>query len=380
MCWDIRGPAITTGNFFTHMVLRGHERFDFTVVSRTVDPAVRPLVRWLRAPAPLEPFRLRWAVFFLTGALRLPQARADLVHAWGPAPMVPNRIDIASVNMLQSGYHAAAGGRPPGHGPGWRIGRSIKLGLEGWTYGRRSGLVAVETERTKAVVEEHVPRAEVIVVPQWVDTERFSPDPDDSRRIRAELGAAADDTIALFVGRDWALKGLEPAIAGVAEARRRGATGLRLWVAGGDNPKTLRRIAEDHGVADRVEDLGFRGDVERLCRGADIALLPTLYEHFCRACYEAAATERPVVATDVGGIARLIDGGAGIAVERDGDSIAEALITLAADPDLRARMGKRGRELAVGFTREGSTDRYLDLYDELLAARGEKELRSTSSR
>jgi glycosyltransferase involved in cell wall biosynthesis len=305
---------------------------------------------------------------------------ADLVHTWGPSPIVPNRMDIASVNMIQAGYHAAAGGRPPGARAGWRAARAFKLGLERWSYGRRAGLLDVATEQAKAVLEGHVPGAKVNVTPRVVDTDRFRPDAEARRRIRKELGVADDDLVALFVGRDWDLKGLDEAIEGVALARRQGAPGLRLWVAGGSGRKQLETRAERWGLADRVEFLGFRADVERLYQGADLFLLPTIYEHHSRAAHEAAASEIPVVATAAGGIAELIDEGGGIAVERDAEAIAEALRRLAADPGLRSRMGALGRRRCLRFTHERSTDRYLALYEELVAARGEAENRSTSSR
>ena len=378
--WDLGHPDDTTASVFSQIVLRGHRRFDFIVVARSLHPEIRPLAEWRRAPAPQSPFRLRWAVFFATAAARLRGAGADLVHTWGPAPMIPSRIDLASVNMLQAGFHAAAGGRPPGAGPGWRAGRAFKLGLERWSYGRRVGLLDVDAESARAALLRHVPGASVIVTPRAVDTERFRPDAESGRRLRSELGAAGDDLVVLFVGRDWDLKGLDRAIEGMALARRRGAGSLRLWVAGGSDERGLRAMAEAAGIADRVEFLGLRSDVERLYRGADLFLMPTIYEHFSRASHEAAATEVPVIATEVGGITDLIASGAGVAVERDGESIAAALTRLAADPGLRARLGARGREWSLRFTQEASTDRYLDLYDELAAARGVAESWSTSSR
>jgi len=366
--WTVGHPDDTTASVFSQIVIRGQGRFDFTIVSASLHPEIRPLVEWRLAPAPKSPFRLHWAVFFATAAARLRGAEADLVHTWGPAPMIPNRIDIASVNMLQAGYHAASGGRPPGAGPGWRAERAFKLALERWSYGHRARLLDVDAESARAALLTHVPGARVIVTPRVVDTERFRPDAEDGRRMRSELGAADDDLIALFVGRDWDLKGLDKAIEGLALARRRGDRDLRLWVAGGSDEDRLRAMAAAGGIADRVEFLGLRSDVERLYRGADLFLLPTIYEHFSRAAHEAAATEVPLVATEVGGITDLIGAGAGIAVERDRESIAAALARLAGDPALRARMGERGRERSLRFTPEASTDRFLDLYDELAAA------------
>jgi glycosyltransferase involved in cell wall biosynthesis len=363
---------------FTQIVLRGHEAFDFTVVSRSVDPAVRDLVEWRRAPAPENPFRLRWAVFFATAAVRLRAVDADLVHTWGPAPIVPNRIDVASINMVQAGYHTAAAGRPPGHGFGWRAARGFKLGLERWSYGRRAGLLDVDTPQAREVLEGHVPGARVIVTPRSVDTARFRPDPEARRRIRTGLGAGQDEVVALFAGRDWDLKGLDLAVDGMALARERGAKGLRLWVAGGSDERRLQRMAQRAGVEGRVDFLGFRPDVHRLYQGADLFVLPTIYEHHSRAAHEAAATEIPVAATAVGGIAGLIDAGAGIGIERSAESVAGALISLAGDPELRSSMGAAGREHCLAFTQERSTDRYLALYAEL--ARGREASPSTNSR
>jgi UDP-glucose:(heptosyl)LPS alpha-1,3-glucosyltransferase len=353
----------------SQIVLRGTGRFDFTIVSRSCHPEVRRLAEWRRVRVPDKPFRVRWGAFFLAAPAQLRRARADLIHSWGAAPVVPTRVDLASLAMLQAGYHAAAGGRPPGAGPGWRAERAFKVGLERWSYGHRCKLLDVDTEQARHALRQVVPGAEVLVTPRVVDTDRFRPGSQDRTRVRSEHAVADDEFVALFVGRDLNLKGLDVAIEGLALARRHGADRLALWVAGASDPGTWRRRAARHGVADRIRFLGLRRDIERLYRGADLLLLPTLYEHFCRAAHEAAATELPVVATPVGGIAGLIDGGAGIAIERSPDSIADALERLVADPALGRRMGKRGRELCARFTPERSTDRYLELYEQLLAAK-----------
>ena len=67
-----------------------------------------------------------------------------------------------------------------------------------------------------------------------------------------------------------------------------------------------RALAEGLGVADRVRFLGYRVDVERVYQAADIFVLPTAYETFCRAAHEAAACGLPVVAPPVPGIRELI--------------------------------------------------------------------------
>jgi glycosyltransferase involved in cell wall biosynthesis len=351
----------------SELVLRGHQRFDFVVVSRTLLPELRPLVEWGRAPAPAAPFRLRWAVFYLTAGAILARQDVDLIHTWGPAPMVPNRVDLASANFDHATFQEAAGGRPPGANRiTWRAVRAFTLALERRTYGGgRVRMLNVESPAAKAALERHYPGVPVTVTPRSIDTERFRPNPEIRGRVRAEEGARDDEVVALFASRDWARQGSDLAVEGVAAARRRGHR-LVLWVAGRDDSRTLKRVARSFGIEEHVRLLGFRTDLERFYAGADIYMHPTLYEHFSRACHEAAAAELPVVATAVHGVSDLIgEDEAGIVVERDARSIAEAVSRLAADPGLRADLGKEGRKRTMRFTPERSADHWLDLYEDL---------------
>ena len=274
MSWVVGAPD-SSANVFSHIILRGHRRFDFTVVSHSLAPELRPLVKWRRVRSPRKPFRLRWAVFFFTAIWPLRRTRADVVHSWSPAPVVPSRIEIASANMLQTGYHDAAGGRPPGAAPlRRRPARRFKLALERWSYGRRTSLVDVESDQARAMLERHVPGVAVIVTPRALDLERFRPDPEGRRQVRAELNAGSDDVVALFVGRDWDLKGLDLAVEGLALASRQGHPSLRLWVAGGSDRARLNETAARAGIGGRVDFLGTRSDIERLYQGADASCSP----------------------------------------------------------------------------------------------------------
>jgi glycosyltransferase involved in cell wall biosynthesis len=364
VAWDFGAPTGPLG-VMSELVLRGHERFDFVVVSRTLIPQLRPLVEWRRAPAPAAPFSLKWAVFYLTAGARLARVDADVIHTWGPAPMVPNRVHLASVNFDHTSYQEAAGARPSGANPlTWHAWRAFTLALERRTYGgARVGMIDVESPGAKAAFERHYPGASVSVTPRSIDSERFRPNAEVRAHVRAEEGARDDEVVALFVARNWHVKGLDLAVSGVAGARQRGHP-VVLWVAGRRGFRALRRVAKRFGVSDHVRLLGFRTDVDRIYAAADVFLLPTLYEIFCRACHEAAASELPVVATAVPGVSDLIgDDEAGIVVEREPRSIAEAVSRLAADPELRADMGRAGRQRVLRCTPERSADRWLDLYE-----------------
>lgn len=95
-----------------------------------------------------------------------------------------------------------------------------------------------------------------------------------------------------------------------------------------------------------VEWLGSTYDIRPYLAEADIVVLPSYREGTPRALLEAAAMEKPVVATDVVGCREVVDNGVtGLLVPpRDAVSLASAIVQLAHTPSLRRAMGAAGRE------------------------------------
>jgi glycosyltransferase involved in cell wall biosynthesis len=121
----------------------------------------------------------------------------------------------------------------------------------------------------------------------------------------------------------------------------------RLVVAGdGDDRARLERIAEQRGVAPRIE---FRGgtsaaDLRSLYAACDLFVLPSRKEGFGLVFAEAMACGKPVVAARAGGATDVVEHGVtGLLVSGEGDELAQAIISVLRDPHLRARMGAAGR-------------------------------------
>ena len=365
--WRVFEPDHPGGGLLGRIIVEGNDRFDFVCVAKSVHPDIQPLVEWHRAAFPAGPLRMKWAAFYATAAVGIARAKADVVHAMSPMPAVPNQVDLASINWCHAGYHEAAAGRPPGENRvTWRAARTFTLGLERLTYRPpRTRVAEVETAAAKATVKRHYPDLPVVEIPLTYDTQRYRADAGARARTRAELAAGDDDVVALFVGRNWNAKGLDLAVAGLADARRRGAGRLALWVAGRDEAAKLERMARRHGVADRVTLLGIRKDLERHYAAADVFLLPTLYEHGSRASHEAAACGLPLLVTATSGPADLIgDDEGGIVIQRDPESIGAALVRVAADPALRRKMGQAARERMLASNGTGP-EPYFELYEQL---------------
>jgi glycosyltransferase involved in cell wall biosynthesis len=192
---------------------------------------------------------------------------------------------------------------------------------------------------------------------------------DDGHRFRAELGVLDDELLAITVGRLVGVKRLDRALEAVAAARAQGAR-VRLAVVG-DGP--LRPRLEEHarrlGLDGQVSFLGYRDDLVSITAAADVALLTSDNEGTPVSLIEAGASAKPAVATNVGGVREVVPPGAGLVVAPgDIDGLSEALRLLAADPELRRRLGSTARRhTAQVYTAERLLDDMDELYRELLA-------------
>ncbi|MDA8019800.1 MAG: glycosyltransferase family 4 protein [Thermoanaerobaculia bacterium] len=146
-----------------------------------------------------------------------------------------------------------------------------------------------------------------------------------------------------MVARWSGQKDYQTFLAGLARLRDR--TWSAEVIGSGTRGEPLRTLAEQEGLADRIEFSGECHDVaERLAR-AQIFVLSTHFEGLPRAILEAMRAGLPVVASRVGGVAEeVVDGETGRLVPpRSPLALAEALEPLLADRELRTQMGLAGR-------------------------------------
>src|SRR5207244_12429728 len=111
----------------------------------------------------------------------------------------------------------------------------------------------------------------------------------------------------------------------------------------------LERYAHELGIIRRCLFLGYQEDVGRFYHAIDALLLPSANEGTPVSAIEGLAAGRPVVATRVGGVPDVVEEGVDGYLTDVGDvaTLARRLAELAADPELRARMGESGRARVI---------------------------------
>lgn len=134
--------------------------------------------------------------------------------------------------------------------------------------------------------------------------------------------------------------------------------------------RRLHRLIDDLDLRDRVLLLGERSDVPELLRGLDFLLVPSWSEPFGRSVIEAMAMGTPVVATDVGGPAEIIEGGltGTLLPPRQPKAWAHALRRLTGDCQAPQRMCAAARDkVQEQYGAQAHAASMVSLYRQLLA-------------
>ena len=216
-----------------------------------------------------------------------------------------------------------------------------------------------------------VPLAMATVIPNGVAIERIAPRSASMRsHLLCQLGRPESSVLLGTVGRLSAVKDHATLLQAVAQLRAGGQVADLLVIGDGALRGALEAQARSLQLDACVHFMGMRDDVGQLLAGLDVFVLSSLSEGYSLALVEAATAALPIVATQVGGNADIVQHGVtGLLVPASNPAaLAAAIARLSDEPATRARMGQAGREWAL---RHGSIEAmglaYQDLYDALTA-------------
>lgn len=227
----------------------------------------------------------------------------------------------------------------------------------------------------EAVVQRGVvPATKLRIIPNGLDTDRFTWTPEIRVQVRKALGLQEECFLWLAVGRLEQQKDYPNLLAAFARVARERQNVL-LYVAGqGSLREDLENQVRSMGMEGRVKFLGLRRDVPRLLAAADGFVLASAWEGLPNVVMEALAASIPVVATRVGGVPELVlDGKSGFTVPpKDPDALAQAMLRLMALPrEIRFRMGQTGRAyVEAHYGLENVVNQWEKLFLECLRGRG----------
>ncbi len=339
---------------------------DLWLVGREFAPelAAHERARLVRITVSRWPSELiRNQVFALKSAAWLLRARPslDVVHVngfvtWGRSDL--NTAHFVHSAWLRSPYHTARF-RRGAYGVYQLLYTLAGARLERWAYRRTARIVAVSKQVARELSLAGIDPRRLQVIGNGVDLEEFRPE----RVPRADLGLPLEGVLLLFVGEiRTPRKNLDTLLRALALTEC-----MRLAVVGDTSGSPYPKLAAALGVAHRVSFLGYRKDVSRLMRAADIFVFPSRYEACSLVLLEAAASGLPIVAAKTTGGVELLPPESCVLLDdtEDESALARVLQDLAAQPSERARMGISARAAAQANSWRTMAERYLHAYAEL---------------
>jgi glycogen(starch) synthase len=210
-------------------------------------------------------------------------------------------------------------------------------GIEWWaTYEAERVIVCSQSMKTEICDHFNLPQSKVDVIPNAIDASKYQTSADRGE-VRQRYGVGYGEKLILCVGRLVPQKGIEYFIRAIPLIAKRFPEAKYIIVGEGWSRDILEVEARASGHADKIKFTGFASDKEviDLMTSADVLVVPSIYEPFGIVALEGMATGVPVVASQVGGLAEVIDHDCtGLFVyPRSPESIAWGIGRILSDPD-----------------------------------------------
>jgi glycosyltransferase involved in cell wall biosynthesis len=263
--------------------------------------------------------------------------------------------------------------------PPRRLRRLGKQFLLKQTYNRFDRMI-VASDELKSFIRDIGATCPIEVIPNGVDTERYSPPADDAekRAIRAALNLPAEAFLILGVGTVYAHKGVDLLLEAWHRLVKRHPEVEIVWVGRrrdvldpfqGPYNEMLEKLLQAGDAPGKVHMVGQSDEVDRYLKAADLFAFPSEREGMPNAVLEAAASQLPIVLTKYRGFSELIGkpGRDYVLIDRTVDAIEAAIEDLIENPGKRRELGVNARrfvEETMPLSR--SIDMHVDVYRDVL--------------
>ena len=326
-----------------------------------IDPRILPTLG--RVISPLDDLRA------LTGLVLLARSfKPDIVHTHLAKAGALGRIAarIAGVRTVVHTYHGSVF-----RGYFGQRESAVYLGIERALARITTRIVAITSGQKADLVDLGIaPSSKIVEIPLGLDLDHFRELPAREAALSA-LGLPREGRYVAIVARLVPIKDIPTFLRALALVTESLPDVRGLVVGDGPERGAVERLAQNLGLERRCRFLGWRADLPNVYAASDVVALTSLNEGSPVSVIEAMASGRAVVATAVGGVPDVVSEATGILVPvGDRRGFADAIVSLLRDPDRRAELGRKGREVAV---RRFASDRLVAdidrLYIDLLGRR-----------
>ena len=236
---------------------------------------------------------------------------------------------------------------------------------------RVDGVITENGLLRKRICAAGIEQEKTVAIHNGVDVNLFRPG-ERGASLRINMGAQGKRVI-LFVGRLTHVKGPDLALSAFKKIIPQFPETILLFAGDGDMRRPLSQTsAKDKQLKNRVLFFGQidTSEMPEYYNASDILLISSRAEGTPNALLEGIASGMPVVSFPVGGIPEIIsDGTTGILAKEDTvEALADALIRVLSDADLRLKIAKNARGWAeINLCWTHTTNRYLRFYNQIIS-------------
>ena len=211
--------------------------------------------------------------------------------------------------------------------------------------------------------EELGVKNDISVIPNFVDSEKYAPAPCEVIERNTEK-----DVVITHISNFRQVKRIQDLVYAMRMVAKKAPDTKLMLVGDGPERHDIERLIDRLDLRKNVIITGFRRDVANLLKCSDIVALSSETESAPLTILEGMSTGLPVVASSVGGVPELVDHRVnGFLVEpKNPEDMAERLLELNFDSELRARMGAAARQKVLDkYTAGNVVCQYTDVYERL---------------
>ena len=226
--------------------------------------------------------------------------------------------------------------------------------------------------KRQATAYYQVPEDRIEVIYNGVDLKRFNPETRETYRssVRKKLHINEQETVILFISRNYERKGLRFLIESIALLGEKAHT-IKIVVVGRGNPAPYQRLALKRGLSGNLLFVGEEKTLEKYYGAGDLLALPTFYDPFSNVCLEALACGLPVITTRSNGAAEIIEEGRNGYTVDDPGSVEEIAqkISLLLSEKAREEMRNHATTSAKKYTIEENARKTSALYEKVFTSK-----------
>jgi glycosyltransferase involved in cell wall biosynthesis len=243
--------------------------------------------------------------------------------------------------------------------------RTRTLGYRRWIGPVARRIVTPSSIVATSIIEEGVDPAKLVVIPNGVPLNASL----DRGAARGELGLGPHEFVVGIIARLREQKRHDVLLRAMGQLRTDDRRPRLCVVGTGEEEARLRALAATLDLDDTVVWAGERKDARRLARAFDVAVICSWWEGLPVAALELLAAGTPLVATPVGALPEVLEGGVGVFVDvGDSQGLAAAIAKLMDDPDRRSELATLGRQrIRDRYSLEAMVASFERLYEDVLS-------------